>query len=460
MTCAVLIQILGEGNLKMNKNVKILPVMLCSLLGLQACNSYNSDPKINAPEVLMDLGTAEYTQVRTSADANALFASFGATEAGDELCDVKIHRMIYDTVGGAGESTTSSGVFMLPHGDDPACSGPRPVLLYAHGTSTDRAYDLAQPFSGNDASSESVLLLAAYAANGYAVIAPNYAGYSLSSLGYHPYLDELQQSTEMMDALDHVRKYSDEIGANLSSELFIAGASQGGYVAMATHKALEAKGEAVTASLPISGPYAILDYFDALFAGYVSGGATQYSPMVLTAMQKSDAIYSDPSEVYDAAYADFAENSLPRTGGFAASGLPATALFSGEAPEDANPLNQMGFGDDHLLSDDFRALYLSDLMTNGDTPVYPIRALVAERDMRDWQPAAPTMLCGASTDPVVYYSNTTTMTDYWAANPYVSSFDVTNLPSWQAAEVPTGSIHGQTGVFCTGVGLQFFAKFR
>jgi hypothetical protein len=264
----------------------------------------------------------------------------------------------------------------------------------------------------------------------------------------------------MMDALDHVRQYSDEIGAELSSELFIAGASQGGYVAMATHKALEAKGETVTASLPISGPYAILDYFDELFAGYVSGGATQYSPMVLTAMQQSDAIYSDPSEVYDAAYADFAENSLPRTGGFAASGLPASALFSGEAPEDASPLNQMGFGDDHLLSDDFRALYLSDLMTNGDTPVYKLRALVAERDMRDWQPAAPTMLCGASTDPVVYYSNTTRMKDYWATNTYVSSFDVTNLPTWQAAGISAGSVHGQTGIYCTGVGLQFFANFR
>lgn len=447
----------------MKTNFKVLPLMLCSLLGLQACQSGDSGPTIKAPNQLVDVGAELYARIRSSSeDADTLFKSFGATEPGDELCDVKIHRMIYDTVGGAGESTTSSGVFMLPHGDDPMCSGPRPVVLYAHGTSTDRGYDLSQLISNpsNDAAGEGMLLLAAYASNGYAVIAPNYAGYSFSSLGYHPYLDELQQSTEMMDALEHVRQYSDEIGADLSSELFIAGASQGGYVAMATHKALEAKGETVTASLPISGPYAILDYFDALFMGYVSGGATQYSPMVLTAIQQSDAIYSDPSEVYDAAYADFAENSLPRTGGFAASGLPASALFSGEAPEDASPLNQMGFGDDHLLSDDFRALYLSDLMTNGDTPVYPIRALVAERDMRDWQPAAPTMLCGASTDPVVYYSNTTNMTDYWAANPYVSSFDVTNLPTWQAAEIPAGSVHGQTGVFCTGVGLQFFANFR
>ena len=104
------------------------------------------------------------------------------------------------------------------------------------------------------------MLLAAYASKGYAVIAPNYAGYSDSSLNYHPYLDETQQSTEMMNALDHVREHAGLLGASLSSELFVTGLSQGGYVAMATHKALEASGEKVAASMPVSGPYACLLY--------------------------------------------------------------------------------------------------------------------------------------------------------------------------------------------------------
>lgn len=434
----------------MSNKLKILSLVLCSLFGLQACNSGSSDSTANAPKQLVNVNATVYERLLASAAA-PIFENL----AGEDPCDVKVHRMIFDTVGGAGEATKSSGVFMLPHGDDPSCSGPRPVLLYAHGTSTDRDYDLSQLVSNpsNSATTESMILLAAYASRGYAVIAPNYAGYSDSSLGYHPYLDEMQQSTEMMDALAHVRSYTGLLDAELSSQLFIAGVSQGGYVAMATHKALEAKGETVTASLPISGPYAILDYFDTIFEGYVGGGATQYSPMVLTAMQKSDAIYSDPSEVYDAAYADFAENSLPRTGGFAEAGLPDTALFGGDAPAGANP---MGFGDDHLLSDEFRALYLSDRMANGDTPVYPIRALIADRDMRDWQPAAPMMLCGASSDPVVYYSNTTNMMDYWTDNLYVRNTDVE--PAMK--EVPLASIHGQTGLYCASVGLQFFANFR
>lgn len=444
----------------MLKKIKLLSLLVCSSFVLVACNS-DDDLLLtaDAPKQLVNANSTVYASIRgASPTANALFASLGATNVGDELCDVKVHRMSYDTIGGAGEAVTSSGVFMLPHGTDPACSGPRPVLLYAHGTSTDRDYDLSQ-FTlnpGNAATNEAVLLLAAYASKGYAVIAPNYAGYSDSTLSYHPYADEVQQSTEMMDALDHVRTYADMLGADLSSKLFISGLSQGGYVAMATHKALEAKGETVTASMPVSGPYAMLDFVDTIFAGYVNGGATTFAPMFLTALQMSDSIYSDPSEVYDAKYAELAENSLPRTGGFAESGLPAAALFSGEPPAGANALNIMGFDDDaHLLSDSFRGAYLTDLATNGDSPVNAIRALVKERDMRDWQPGAPMLLCGSSLDPVVYFSNTTTMTDYWAENPYVKAMDMAEA----MAEVDISSMHGLTGSYCAGAGLQYFGSF-
>ena len=105
---------------------------------------------------------------------------------------------------------------MVPKGDSELCSGPRPVVLYAHGTNTDTNYDLSQ-FAldpTNPAASEAVLLLASYASQGYVVVAPNYAGYSDSNLGYHPYLDEVQQSTEMMDALEHAREYAGIMGLN------------------------------------------------------------------------------------------------------------------------------------------------------------------------------------------------------------------------------------------------------
>ena len=444
----------------MFKKIKLLSLLVCSPFILLACHS-DDDLLLtaDAPKQVRNINAAAYASIRGgSAEVNALFANLGATNIGDELCDVKIHRMSYDTIGGSGEATTSSGVFMLPHGTDPACSGPRPVLMYAHATSTFRDFDLSQFSSNpdNDATTEAVLLLAAYASKGYAVIAPNYAGYSDSSLSYHPFVDEVQQSTEMIDALDHVRKYSDILGADLSSKLFITGLSQGGYVAMATHKALEAKGETVTASMPISGPYAMLDFVDTIFNGYVSGGATSFAPMLLTGMQMSDEIYSDPSEVYDAAYADFAENSLPRPGGFQEAGLPSYAIFSGEPPAGANAVNQLGFNDDdHLLADSFRQAYVADAEVNPDSPVYHIRSVTADRDMRDWQPGSPMLMCGSSTDPVIYYSNTVTMQAYWGENPYVKSTDMAEA----MASVDPAAVHSQTLVYCTGAGLQYFANF-
>ncbi|PID46745.1 MAG: hypothetical protein CSB47_02520 [Proteobacteria bacterium] len=456
----------------MFKKIKILSLMVCGSLLLAACHDDNEQLTMGAPKQVSNVTSAIYGVMRGAGKpddkktdsekaANKLFTSFGAPEIGSEKCQVKVYRMSYDTIGGAGEKATSSGVFMLPYGDDPACNGSLPVMLYAHGTTVDKGYDLSRFIidSGNAASKEAVLLLAAYAANGYAVIAPNYAGYADSSLGYHPYVDEKQQSTEMIDALEHARNYAGMLGAELSPKLFISGLSQGGYVAMATHKALEAKGETVTASLPISGPYAMLDFVDTIFAGYVNAGATVFAPMILTSLQKSDGIYNDASEVYDAKYAGIAENFLPKlraegSDSVDRSALPGSAVFGGEPPTDANLFNKLGFADDHLLSDAFRQAYLSDVMNNRDTPVYKVRSLIAKRDLRNWQPGAPMMLCGVASDPVVYYLNTEAMVEYWAGNPYVSSVDMTE----QMAGVPVIELHQATGAFCTGAALKYFAK--
>lgn len=360
--------------------------------------------------------------------------------------------------------------------------------MYAHGTDADKSYDLSQFVSDlatqnptpNPAFSESLLLLAIYASQGYAVIAPNYAGYADSTLDYHPYLDEKQQTTEMIDALNHVRAFKGVIGADLSSDLFVTGLSQGGYVAMATHKALEAQGETVKASLPISGPYATLDFLDTIMQGYVGIGATIFAPLYLTALDKANDIYTDPNEVFDSAYVAIADGIYPRIGGTTGSGLPESAIFNGTppstpAPADVNYLG-LGFNADHLLADDLRTRYLADFNANPTVPNDPIRAAVQKGDLRDtWNPQAPLIMCGSNQDPVVYHRNSNLMETHWA--PLVQAGLVVNLdleqPSsdfttsplsafgpvldaWQASGTPTQAIHGTTGVFCGYIGNGFF----
>ena len=59
------------------------------------------------------------------------------------LCDIVFYHIQYATVGGAGEATTASAVLMIPSGLGANCSGERPIVLYAHGTTTDRAFNMA-----------------------------------------------------------------------------------------------------------------------------------------------------------------------------------------------------------------------------------------------------------------------------------------------------------------------------
>lgn len=462
-----------------------------SALLLSACGgSGHNDGDTLSPNYSVGFANASvYGSIKADAAAASLFTLAdtvaGSAGLGTDLCDVKIVRLTYNTVGGAGESTTSSGVAMVPQPTNALsnCQGNRPTVLYAHGTTADSTYDLSMFISdpANPAASESTSLLALYASRGYNVIAPNYAGYSDSSLGYHPYLDEKQQSTEMINVLDHVRQYSVDMGMNMSDDLFISGLSQGGYVAMATHKALQAKGETVRASVPISGPYAMLDFVDTVFAGYVNGGATLFAPMLLTAMDKAHDVYTDPAEVYSSTFAATAEGALPRSGGHSAAVtaklLPENALFTGTAPAGANQVHQAGFGSPALIADSFRAAYLADAQANSTTPVFPARAAVKNADLRNWTPTTPMVMCGTQNDAIVYFTNTNKMEQYWPNVPTVFALNLDSTPTtpplnayapitlaWQAnypsIQDSPGAVHGLTGVYCGGAALGFFQSQR
>src|SRR5262245_54371331 len=58
-------------------------------------------------------------------------------------CRIDVYHFEYRTVDPAGELTPASAALMLPDDSGSDCRGGRPVLLYAHGTSPDKAYNLA-----------------------------------------------------------------------------------------------------------------------------------------------------------------------------------------------------------------------------------------------------------------------------------------------------------------------------
>jgi alpha/beta superfamily hydrolase len=323
---------------------------------------------VTAPSLLLELNIATNQQLLSL--------------SGTPVCDVLIYNIHYTTVGGANEATTASGALMVPSGLGAVCTGARPILLYAHGTTTDHAFNMA-----NMQNAETLFLAALFASHGYIVVAPNYAGYDTSTLPYHPYLIADQQSKDMIDALAAARTALPFASATLtkdSGQLFITGYSQGGYVAMATHRAMQAAGMKVTASAPMSGPYALAAFVDAVFYGDVNGDGPVSSTLLLTAYQRAyGTIYANAVDVFEPQYAGGIDSLLPSTTPrsqlYAQGKLPEYALFSLTPPAPAftgitpplTPSNlaaafALGFGAGNLLQNCHRLSYLQDAQANPD----------------------------------------------------------------------------------------------
>ncbi len=406
------------------------------------------------PPRITSMTAADFTALLTAKSASLLQL------AGTPVCGVDVQYIKYGTVGGAGEATDASGVLMVPTGSNAKCTGARPILMYAHGTNITKSYNLANfADDTNPAFSEAVMLAALYAAQGYILVAPNYAGYDSSSLSYHPYLNADQQSKEMIDILAAAKKALPTLisPTTASAKLFITGYSEGGFVAMAAHRAMQAAGIPVTASAPMSGPYAMAAQSDATNFGMVNAGGTIFSPMIYTSWQKAYGnIYTAPSDLYEAAYATGIETLLPGSYDFTTvvtSGkLPMTALFSSTPPAPAfaamtpptgtgatDALFAAGFGTGNLIKNSARLSYLMDALAHPDGvfPTFtngaasasaqsPLRIAAVKNDLRSWSPAAPILLCAGNGDPTVFYSlNTGLMGALWA--PQVAAHLVTVL---------------------------------
>ena len=412
------------------------------------------------PPRITSLTAADYNaSLSASLTGKGLLTLSTGSPTGTLPCGVDVQYLKYGTVGGKGEATSASAALMVPTGTDPKCTGARPIVLFAHGTTVEKRYNLADfADSTNPAYGQAQLLASLFAAQGYIVVAPNYAGYDSSSLSYHPFLVAAQQSKDMIDALAAAKAAMPTLisGTTASTKLFITGYSQGGHVAMATHKALQDAGIAVTASAPMSGPYALGLYGDAVVGGKVPAGSTTLIPMLITAYHTTyGTLYTAPTDYYESTYAAGIEAAFP--GSYTSTTLvpgvvpqltlfnstPPTGLPAGFTPSDnptlqSNPLWSAGFGTTNLLKNSLRTAYLLDAGGNPSTglgnvtippanPTHPLRIAAKTNDFRSWTgPTRPMLLCGGSSDPTVYYSaNTTTMTTIW--NAQVTAHVVTEL---------------------------------
>lgn len=444
---------------------KLLALSLAASLVLTACG--DDDDNINSPAVspkigVQTLSTGELLTTPTmvkNLSASQLMTALetidpaAATVAGTPKCGVRVASMHYTTVDAKGGKTDATGAVFVPTGSDAQCTGARPIILHAHGTATQHSYNFAEVGSAdNEAGKRATLIAASFTGQGYIVIAPNYAGYDQSSLGYHPYLNATQQAHEMADALKAGRAVLNQMTAttqvNDNGRLFLTGYSQGGHVALAAARYLAGLGEPVTAAAPQSGPYAMGAFGDVVFGGNVMLGATFFAPLMTNSYQQQFGnLYQDPSQIYAPTNAAQIATLLPsreldETELLGRGILPALAMFQASPTDNAaldtiSPADSKfsyGFDNTHyLVKNSYRAAYLTDAQSNPDwgvaylkgltqytpvtaaNPTHPLRQALKANDLRSYTPTMPTLLCGGNQDPMVFFDvNTGLVNTLWA----------------------------------------------
>jgi hypothetical protein len=443
-------------------------LLVIGSLTLSACGGHDDDNDMAAPAPAMPppRGSLIEAPVRTAsltpdAIAAALTSADGAQYLLDLIaapkCGIDVYQVRYNTVDPAGAATTASAAMMIPTGTDPTCQGPRPVVLYAHGTAAQKTLNLAD--ISNEDNLEGLLAATMFTTQGYVLIAPNYTGYDISALTYNPYLNADQESKDMVDALTAARGALPAPVTD-SGKLFVTGYSQGGHVAMATHKLLQETGATITASAPMSGPYAVAAFADAVFFGEVTRTTPLFLVFTSTGYQKAYGdVYTSPTDLFEARYATGIEtllpSAVPRTQLFAEGKLPRDQLFDSTPPDPAfapftpatmpanlAPVFAQGFGPDHLVTNAFRLSYLQDAQANPDgsfptvldnrpaaNPANGLRRAFKRNDLRVWVPTAPVFLCGGADDPTVLFMNTQLIQAYWSASGVTAPVTVLDLES-------------------------------
>jgi hypothetical protein len=503
-----------------------------TLLVLEACGGGGGSSSNTAPpgsstpgsggSGSTERGTLIATSLSQSLSASQFTLGLSSTEhgrfvlglSGTLTCDIDIHHIEYWTVAPTPPATTAtptrvSAALMIPTGSAAPCSGARPTILFARGFHPDPTHDTAKVTPTSSDLRDREIAASYFAAQGYIVIAPNRAGYDISTLGYEPYLNADQNSKDMMDALTAGKTaLSGALSGTTTSngKLFVVGTSEGGFVAMATDKALQAAGIPVVATALVSGIYAVEALGDEAFLA--SGLGPQTMAFLTTSYQSAYGnVYSSLTDIYQPQFTPYITSILSKqtTNQLPAARFNANPPFTGDAQLDAllhelptDPLYARGFGNPYLVTDSYRQSYVMDLIAHPDgatpqrvagvplanAPQNALRQDLRLNDMRSWTPKMPMLLCGGNQDHNVRYDlNTETMVEYWSADVasgLVTVLDIDTTPTagdpyavmktgfqqWVARSLAADgsntmltNYHPLTAFFCMQAVRQYLAQF-
>ena len=297
----------------------------------------------------------------------------------DRRYQVSLQRIVYKTVTPDGRLIDASGLMAYPLKPDGVSS---PILSYQHETIL---LDAQAPTSPNLGLARDAALLVAMAGSGFIVTMPDYIGYGSSANEMHTYMHAQGLATATVDMLRAARQVLTNNNIATNGQLFLTGFSEGAYATLATQKEIQENLSAeftVTASMPAAGPYDMsgwVRYFieqDSypfqVLPGFVFVAYDRWYEW-----NRLNDIYR---QVFDPNVASF---------------FDGTRSFN-DFPGMANSETLYGTA----FRPDFR----------GDGEI-AIKTDIAQNDIYDWSPLAPTRLVHGQGDFLVPYSNSTRALD-------------------------------------------------
>ena len=204
------------------------------------------------------------------------------------------------------------------------------------------------------------------------------------------------------------------------------------------------------------------------FSGEVNYSATENVALLANGYQNAYGnLYSQPTEVFAAPYADDISGLLPST-------TPISTLYSeaccratrssavhrppleyasvtpATTPADLAIVFASGFASsDYLILNSYRLAYLEDEQANPDggfptattglpaaSPQNPLRQDLKANDLRNWTPTMPTLLCAGDEDPDVFFFNTQLMQTYWSKSASTAPATILDIASASATNDP------------------------
>lgn len=293
----------------------------------------------------------------------------------------KRYKLVYKTNDLKGNEVESAGLLIIPD-----TTGPFPMYVYQHGT----LFGRNELPSSNPQYREGDAAGFCYSSLGYISVLADYLGYG-DGTGVHPYLHAPSEAWVARDMMRATRVAVKELNAELNSQIFVAGYSQGGHAAMALARMLEQDPNRefqITALAPMAGPYALAETVTEVIANPSHHSAAE-AAYLLVGLNSIYSLYENLNEAILDQYVSTVE-----------------PLFDG-SHDWKSVLEKLNMRPDQLI----QPCYLKGVQD----PQFKFIQALQDNEVYHWKPSMPVRLYHGHADREVPYSNSEVAYDYFMA---------------------------------------------